>query len=98
MEIGTSHPHHVLVVSDSLALALIRTTQSTKTSLLPISAHLGFGAGVKCGCDYAFIILRSQLITNVKPCFARHNLFLKQRKKYQMNFKCQYLGFLLQFH
>lgn len=48
MKIATSPPHHVLVVSDSLDLALIRTALSTKANLLLRELSPGFGAGVKC--------------------------------------------------
>lgn len=57
MEMATSDPHHVLVVSDSLDVALIRTAQSTKRTLFPMSSHLGFGAGVKRGCDCIYYSL-----------------------------------------
>lgn len=64
---ATSPAHHVLVVSDSLDLALIRTAQSTQRNLLPpMSSHLAFGAGGKCEKTVAVTIrvLRSRDITN----------------------------------
>lgn len=77
MEITTSHPHHVLVVSDSLDLALIRMARSSKRNLLPHELSPGFWNRFQmwedCGCDWAFIIFCSRIIADVWPCFTHDN-------------------------
>lgn len=68
---ATSHPHYVLVVSDSLNPVLIRTAQSTQRNLLPHELSPGFWSRCqKCennvDVTMHLLFLSSHILTNTR--------------------------------